>query len=253
MAQYGLGPNGGILTSLNLFATRFDQARARGCVCVCVAPVLHRAPPSVHVARVGWRAQAELPMVTWACKTQSRSSQCPHRRDPPSCCVPLSPPRARHTRPQRTPSPPQVVSLVERPRAPRPRYVLVDTPGQIEIFAWSASGSIICDGFASAFPTVVLFVVDTPRAAAPQAFVSNMLQVRVRAACALCAACCVWGVLGDGCSSRVRVSHVRARALKPLRPCIHTLTCNARSDARRPWPAMRARQHAHAHKRTHTL
>lgn len=25
MGQYGLGPNGGILTSLNLFATRFDQ------------------------------------------------------------------------------------------------------------------------------------------------------------------------------------------------------------------------------------
>ena len=26
MQQYGLGPNGGILTSLNLFATKFDQA-----------------------------------------------------------------------------------------------------------------------------------------------------------------------------------------------------------------------------------
>jgi hypothetical protein len=30
MKQYNLGPNGGIMTSLNLFATRFDQAcRAR--------------------------------------------------------------------------------------------------------------------------------------------------------------------------------------------------------------------------------
>ena len=27
MKQYSLGPNGGILTSLNLFATRFDQVR----------------------------------------------------------------------------------------------------------------------------------------------------------------------------------------------------------------------------------
>ena len=27
MQQYNLGPNGGILTSLNLFATRFDQVR----------------------------------------------------------------------------------------------------------------------------------------------------------------------------------------------------------------------------------
>ena len=25
MKQYGLGPNGGIVTSLNLFSTRFDQ------------------------------------------------------------------------------------------------------------------------------------------------------------------------------------------------------------------------------------
>lgn len=28
MSQYGLGPNGGIVTSLNLFATRFDQVSA---------------------------------------------------------------------------------------------------------------------------------------------------------------------------------------------------------------------------------
>ena len=28
MKQYSLGPNGGILTSLNLFATRFDQVLA---------------------------------------------------------------------------------------------------------------------------------------------------------------------------------------------------------------------------------
>ena len=27
MTQYNLGPNGGIMTSLNLFATRFDQVR----------------------------------------------------------------------------------------------------------------------------------------------------------------------------------------------------------------------------------
>ena len=29
MKQYNLGPNGGILTSLNLFATRFDQVSGR--------------------------------------------------------------------------------------------------------------------------------------------------------------------------------------------------------------------------------
>lgn len=56
MKQYGLGPNGGIVTSLNLFATRFDQVTQsaqsgpkpeqrytptqqviHACVCVCVS------------------------------------------------------------------------------------------------------------------------------------------------------------------------------------------------------------------------
>lgn len=31
MKQYNLGPNGGILTSLNLFATRFDQVLPCSC------------------------------------------------------------------------------------------------------------------------------------------------------------------------------------------------------------------------------
>ncbi|KAJ4753696.1 GPN-loop GTPase 1 [Rhynchospora pubera] len=92
MKEYNLGPNGGILTSLNLFATKFDE----------------------------------------------------------------------------------VVSVIER-RADQLDYVLVDTPGQIEIFTWSASGAIITESFASTFPTVVAYVVDTPRSANPVTFMSNML------------------------------------------------------------------------------
>ncbi|CAL4930680.1 unnamed protein product [Urochloa decumbens] len=92
MKEYGLGPNGGILTSLNLFATKFDE----------------------------------------------------------------------------------VVSVIER-RADQLDYVLVDTPGQIEIFTWSASGAIVTEAFASTFPTVVSYVVDTPRSTSPVTFMSNML------------------------------------------------------------------------------
>lgn len=94
MKQYGLGPNGAILTSLNLFATRFDQ----------------------------------------------------------------------------------VISLCERRRDPPLKYVFVDTPGQIEIFTWSASGSIVTETFATSFPTVVAYVIDTPRCVSPQNFMTNMLQ-----------------------------------------------------------------------------
>ncbi|KAI0528890.1 hypothetical protein KFK09_001433 [Dendrobium nobile] len=92
MKEYNLGPNGGILTSLNLFSTRFNE----------------------------------------------------------------------------------VVSLIER-RADQLDYVLVDTPGQIEIFTWSASGAIITEAFASTFPTIIAYVVDTPRSSNPVTFMSNML------------------------------------------------------------------------------
>ncbi|KAH9054874.1 XPA-binding protein 1 [Lactarius vividus] len=92
MKQYNLGPNGAILTALNLFTTKFDQ----------------------------------------------------------------------------------VLDLVEK-RAESVDYVIVDTPGQIEIFTWSASGAIITDAVASSLPTVIAYIVDTPRATAPATFMSNML------------------------------------------------------------------------------
>jgi GTPase SAR1 family protein len=54
-------------------------------------------------------------------------------------------------------------------------YVLFDTPGQIEIFTWSASGSIITDTLAATYPTVVAYIIDTPRSTSPVTFMSNML------------------------------------------------------------------------------
>ncbi|GAB0132323.1 hypothetical protein EsDP_00000763 [Epichloe bromicola] len=101
MKQYGLGPNGGILTSLNLFATKVDQV---------VGLLEKRARPDAE-------------------------------------------------RPDRRP--------VDR--------IIVDTPGQIEAFVWSASGTILLESLASSFPTVVAYVVDTPRTASTSTFMSNML------------------------------------------------------------------------------
>jgi len=110
MKQHKLGPNGAIMTSLNLFATKFDQ----------VMKILEK------------RAYGT---------TSSESSS-------------------------------QQQSSVEPPMD----FILVDTPGQIEAFTWSASGSIIGESLASAFPTVLVFVVDTVRcASSPNTFMSNML------------------------------------------------------------------------------
>ncbi|CAJ0841442.1 6706_t:CDS:2 [Entrophospora sp. SA101] len=82
MKQYSLGPNGGIVTSLNLFTTKFDQVL---------------------------------------------------------------------------------------------EFVSNHTPGQIEIFTWSASGTIITEALAASYPCVVAYVIDTPRTASPSTFMSNML------------------------------------------------------------------------------
>lgn len=92
MKQYGLGPNGAIMTALNLFSTRIDQ----------------------------------------------------------------------------------VMDLLSK-RAESLDFAVIDTPGQIEAFTWSASGAIITESLASKFPTVMLFVIDTPRANNPNTFMSNML------------------------------------------------------------------------------
>ena len=92
METYGLGPNGAIVTSLNLFSTKIDQ----------------------------------------------------------------------------------VIKLVET-KQDKYEHVIVDTPGQIECFVWSASGSIITESFASSFPTVIAYVIDTPRNTNPTTFMSNML------------------------------------------------------------------------------
>lgn len=51
----------------------------------------------------------------------------------------------------------------------------MDTPGQVEVFTWSASGSIICQTLSSKYPTVILFVVDTVQSHSPKTFMSNLL------------------------------------------------------------------------------
>ncbi|KAL7750911.1 hypothetical protein RI367_003490 [Sorochytrium milnesiophthora] len=68
----------------------------------------------------------------------------------------------------------QLLSIIDK-RAAELDYILIDTPGQIEVFTWSASGSIITDTLAASYPTVVAYVIDTPRTTVPATFMSNML------------------------------------------------------------------------------
>lgn len=68
----------------------------------------------------------------------------------------------------------QVMKIVDK-RSDSFSNCIIDTPGQIECFVWSASGSIITESFASQYPTVIAYIVDTPRNQSPSTFMSNML------------------------------------------------------------------------------
>jgi GTPase SAR1 family protein len=54
-------------------------------------------------------------------------------------------------------------------------YVVMDTPGQLEVFSWSASGKIITDSFSLIFPSILIYIIDIPRCNNPNTFSSNML------------------------------------------------------------------------------
>ncbi|UVC49572.1 XPA binding protein 1 [Theileria orientalis] len=92
MKKYNLGPNGAIMTSLNIFVTRFDK----------------------------------------------------------------------------------ILELLDK-RSEMVDYIVLDTPGQIEVFNWSASGTIILESLSSSFPTMVNYLIDTTRSQNPITFMTNMI------------------------------------------------------------------------------
>nr|CAH7748965.1 unnamed protein product [Callosobruchus chinensis] len=67
---------------------------------------------------------------------------------------------------------PEVIDFIEKASN---KHCVLDTPGQIEVFTWSVSGSIITETLASSFPTVILYVIDCVRSTSPVTFMSNML------------------------------------------------------------------------------
>ena len=68
-----------------------------------------------------------------------------------------------------------MVQLIEKAGEQNHKFCILDTPGQIEVFTWSASGQIITEALATRFPTVVVYVMDVVRSVSPTTFMSNML------------------------------------------------------------------------------
>ena len=67
------------------------------------------------------------------------------------------------------------MQLIEKAGTDGHKICVIDTPGQIEVFTWSASGVIITEALATRFPTIVVYVMDIVRSISPTTFMSNML------------------------------------------------------------------------------
>lgn len=118
--QYRLGPNGGIMTTLNLYATKFHE----------VIHILEKKCKPTTTTSAATKNEEE---------EETKGASGAEEED----------------------------SALD--------WIVIDTPGQIEVFTWSASGQLITEALASTFPTVILFVADTTRCTNPQTFMSTML------------------------------------------------------------------------------
>jgi len=54
-------------------------------------------------------------------------------------------------------------------------FIVIDTPGQLEVFSWSASGKLISDSFSILYPSILIYIINIPRCNNPNTFSSNML------------------------------------------------------------------------------
>ncbi|MEN2495601.1 MAG: GPN-loop GTPase 1 [Marteilia pararefringens] len=67
----------------------------------------------------------------------------------------------------------EVIKFIKN-RKSKTKYVIFDTPGQIEVFNWSASGSVITQSLSSIFPTIIIYIADTSKCTNPTTFMANM-------------------------------------------------------------------------------
>lgn len=125
MKKYKLGPNGAIMTCLNLFCSKIDK----------------------------FIQQFESIQVNCYSQKVNFGKKSTPETDKPKQ---PNPTRTAQNEPKQA----------ETPKQPQPKrktlknIYLVDTPGQIEAFMWSASGEIITKALASTMPTAICFILD---------------------------------------------------------------------------------------------
>ena len=130
----------------------------------------------------------------------------------------------------------QVLALCEKKREPPLEYIIVDTPGQIEIFTWSASGAIITEAFAAGvLPWLLLRLVLSASLAGACCQLSHAWgsESSGHACCACCAAPAVPRLLCRACCAAPAVpSLLYCRACCTAAPAVPSLLyCRACSGA----------------------
>ena len=55
---------------------------------------------------------------------------------------------------------------------------LVDIPGQIEVFTWSASSMILVEALSLIMPVTIFYLIDSVRCKNPNTYLSNILFAR---------------------------------------------------------------------------
>ncbi|CAD8171178.1 unnamed protein product [Paramecium octaurelia] len=69
----------------------------------------------------------------------------------------------------------QLNQLIEKIEKSDSNIQIIDTPGQIEVFTWSASGNLISQTLSMSMPTIIFYVIDIARCQNPNSFMSNLL------------------------------------------------------------------------------
>lgn len=122
MKKYKLGPNGAIMTCLNLFCAKIDK--------------FIQQFESIQVNSFSQKknfGKKENPESDK--KNETKNTEKPEKE----------PEKAEPPKPSET---------------KLKNIYLIDTPGQIEAFMWSASGEIITKALASTMPTAICFILD---------------------------------------------------------------------------------------------
>lgn len=161
MKKYKLGPNGAIMTCLNLFCSKIDKFIQQ-----FESIQVNSKSQKVNFSKKGEPAKEKSekmetievnesePIKIIDDKVQNKGENVESKKPKEENTSELSNKEEEKEEGEDT------VSLQLSEPSKIKNIYLIDTPGQIEAFMWSASGEIITKALASSMPTAICFILD---------------------------------------------------------------------------------------------